>query len=366
MLLVAAQPGNAQRLLKIWYKMLSPKGYLDSTWIYQQPPRFDVSTGYKAQWNGVGLFAPLTLDKGEAGGTPIKHDMVITLVNHMSHSIGFHGGYGPINLGFSISLGPKDKRNKTYSFNWIQSYYGAQFYYGRFSEQVSASVNSQALPKPSYSDVRFLRADAYYAFNRKKFSYKAAYKERLTQRKSAGSIMAAVKYMHSNIVLDRADDNLMRKLYGMCGYGTHQAAIGAGYSFNFVPYHKDDVSNVTINLTAIPMVSFVNEIGYTTFDKDKGEIKTNIHGKVQPTLMSSAAVSYTVGHFHFCASVDFQYNMFSTNEIVKSSKELGQGGKTGVPPGCSIRYFVTGHYAHLIGEFKVHYTFSRFRRRPKN
>lgn len=42
-------------------------------------------------------------------------------------------------------------------------------------------------------------------------------------------------------------------------YMMHQASIGAGYSFNFVPYHRD-MHNLTINLTGLPMLNVLNKL----------------------------------------------------------------------------------------------------------
>lgn len=346
-----------------WKWFSAPKSYMDSGWIYQPKPRFDISASYKARWNGVSLEIPYAIEGIKIGDESYRSavTMKMKLMDRTSHNVGLYVGYGPVSLGYSLGIGQNKKLNRVFSFDWVSSFYGVQFYYGRFFEQIDATAyqeDNTALPVPftSLANLTLIQVDGYYAINRKKFSYQAAYKGRLVQRRSAGSIMAGIKYLHTGIMFDPVDDPTMGIAFmGMCGYGTDQVSIGAGYSYNFVPYNKDNVSNLTINLTAIPLLTFVNEIHTVSYDKDNGNQKTFIHGKVQPNFIARAAVSYSVWHLHFCARFDFQYNQFRTGDIIYSAKDMDLDPEQF--PDTKVQYSVKGHIRNWIAGLDIHYIF---------
>ena len=347
--------------LGMWNKFSAPKPYLDTAWIFQPRPSFDISASYKARWNGIDLDIPYFIEGAEFEGKPISSsvDIKMKLVDRTAHNVGLYVGYGPISLGYSLGIGVNKKINRSFSFDWVSSFYGLQFYYGRFNGQIDATCyeednTSFKIPFKSPADVMLIQLDGYYAFNRKKFSYQAAYKGKIIQRKSAGSIMAGVKYLHAGIMFDSEEDVTMGAAFlGMCGYGTDQVSVGAGYSYNFVPFNKDNDSNLTVNLTAIPLLTFVNEIHTVHHSNSDGNKKTFIHGKLQPNFIARAAVSYSVWHLHFCARFDFQYNKFRT-DINYTAEDMGVAQSA---PNSRIQYSVNGNITNWIAGLDIHYRF---------
>ena len=111
--------------------------------------------------------------------------------------------------------------------------------------------------------VHSLIADGYYMFNSKHFSYAAAYKQSVLQKRSAGSLMAGAMYYYGHI--DYASDMNADLVYLMHGLGKvklWQASIGVGYAYNWVP-----ARGWIVNVMAMPMLTFVNKIkayGYAT------------------------------------------------------------------------------------------------------
>ena len=133
--------------------------------------------------------------------------MNMALADHVTHNIGLYGGYGPINLGYSMSLGkPPGEVDRKFSFDWLCPHYGAQFYYVGFGQKTVNitfdNVDDVNLDMDYPSTINLLRADAYYAFNKSRFSYPAAYKGKMIQKKSAGSVVASVKYQHTCITMN--------------------------------------------------------------------------------------------------------------------------------------------------------------------
>ena len=128
-----------------WNWFSAPKSYLDSCWIYQPKPRFDISASYKARWNGVSLEIPYAIEGIKIGDESYRSavTMKMKLMDRTSHNVGLYVGYGPVSLGYSLGIGQNKKLNRVFSFDWVSSFYGVQFYYGRFFEQIDATAYSE-------------------------------------------------------------------------------------------------------------------------------------------------------------------------------------------------------------------------------
>ena len=102
-------------------------------------------------------------------------------------------------------------------------------------------------------------------------------------------------------------------------FATMQASVGGGYSVNFVPWHRDPVGprdeglrNLTINLTAMPVITLFNSLKTTAYEYDEdmnlGEKTSKVMCYPMPNYIGSAAVSLTMGRVYF--SSQFTYNRF--------------------------------------------------------
>ena len=151
-------------------------------------------------------------------------------------SLGATGG------SFGINLRIHTYRSNTPEFIYNFNDHGEQ-YSERFREELDDPIK-----------VRSLFIDGYYLFNRKHFSYAAAYDQSLIQRHSAGSLMAGAMYHHCSA--DYSADSNWGWVYQMHGVGKikfTQANIGLGYAYNWVP-----ARGWLINILAMPTLALYN------------------------------------------------------------------------------------------------------------
>ena len=146
-------------------------------------------------------------------------------------------------------------------------------------------------------------ADAFYAFNRRSFAYSAVYKGNVVQRRSAGTWMFGVKYLQGLVEYD-PDDFISELWFRMTRQDTRQVSFGGGFSYNLVPFHRqpgDDgkgLRNLTVNLTAIPMVTLFNQFSSTmrSSDLQGGDpvlTKNVINGKMRLNYVFRAGAIYS-------------------------------------------------------------------------
>lgn len=107
---------------------------------------------------------------------------------------------------------------------------------------------------------------------------------------------------------------------GQMAVSTIQASVGGGYSANVVLWHKNPTGlrdqglrNVTFNLTAMPVITFVNHLKTTSYMYDEesdhiGETISRVWCYPVPNYVGSAAVSLTWNRFFF--TTQFTYNRF--------------------------------------------------------
>lgn len=156
--------------------------------------------------------------------------------NGSTFSLGATGG------SFGINLRINSYRSNLPEFNYAETRDGEQIR-ERFEEELDDPIK-----------VRTLFIDGYYLFNRKHFSYAAAYDQSLIQRRSAGSLMAGAMYHHSSI--DFSADSNWGWVYYMNGVGRlklTQASVGVGYAYNWVP-----ARGWLVNVMAMPTFAFYN------------------------------------------------------------------------------------------------------------
>lgn len=111
--------------------------------------------------------------------------------------------------------------------------------------------------------VRTVFADGYYLFNNKHFSYAAAYKQSVLQKRSAGSLMAGAMFYYGRInYASHANGDLIYLMHGLGRVKLWQGSVGVGYAYNWVP-----TRGLLLNAMVMPMFTFVNKIkvyGYGT------------------------------------------------------------------------------------------------------
>ena len=306
----------------LWQRLCGPNPKLDSVRIFQPYKGWGVGLVYEMADNGVNINT-----REEIFSHPIHavFDYQMKMDPHLAHSIGANVAFGPLQLSFLHELGPGAGKNKAFSFRWDANFFGLNVCSSRYfaspggtmfieiKEPAEQAEKKDGIPVNSnhMAETRSLVVSGIYAFNRHRFSYRAAYNSRSMQRRTAGSWIVAGRYTYGMTIMDPSDITLMTVTNGLGRYTNHQVSVGGGYSFNWVPYHRDAVGprdlrglrNLTINLTAAPMLTFYNK--FITEDyvqesilKYKNEIDhrfVNI-GRISPNFIARAGICYSFGH----------------------------------------------------------------------
>lgn len=343
-----------ERALSLWDRLNAPKPYLDSAYVFQPKSSWDVSVSYKGYWNGINFQIPIHYAPVASPQTTMDVTMSLILADHTTHNIGLYGGYGPINIGYSFSLG-KDpgQRDRKFFLDWLSPHFGAQFYYASFGQKtmnVRFDRTDADVDMAYPSNIGIWRLEGYYAFNKNHFSYQAAYKGKMIQRKSAGSVVASAKYQHTDVFLSRDSGFVGLFLLNNGGYSIDQISLGVGYSFNWVPYHKNGTGasykglrNLTLNLTALPQFTFLNEMLMTRYNADGPDEHLRVHGRMNPDLLGKVGICYTIGHVYIAARFEYYFNMVTSGEMLS--------------PDQDYRISVNGNLSSWLGGFDIHYRF---------
>ena len=184
----------------------------------------------------------------------------------VASSVGFWVGYR--GTGFSYSKSLTKNAGRYYSFSSTGAKYGFNFRLRRFNTQdarFSATdyENGQTTGKydtdvkmPSPVWIRSVYINGYYVFNGRRYSQAAAYNQSVIQRRSAGSFLVGATWYQSSF--DYAD--IKNVLFMIIGHGiyrakVHQANIGVGYGYNWVP-----LRGLVVNAMAMPTVSVYNRV----------------------------------------------------------------------------------------------------------
>jgi hypothetical protein len=224
-----------------------------------------------------------------------------------SVNLGFGFNYKWFGIAFSFGLpsNQKDKeefgetQKRDYQINIYTDAFVAQgnmqrykgFHASEITEGSNGIVNGFAqTPIISSLETYSLGASAWYFFNNKKFSYKAAYVRNAIQTKSAGSTIVGLYY---NLDVANANssigDNLPDSIqndFDVAGYRSRTIGISAGYSYTWVIKKK-----LYVNGTFVPGIGLKNvslETGSNTI-----EIKDGFTGR----LAFNFAMGYEAKHF---------------------------------------------------------------------
>lgn len=104
--------------------------------------------------------------------------------------------------------------------------------------------------------------DGYYIFNKRRFSYKAAYRQSVIQKRSAGSWLAGAMFYYSDFRFDDvANAQLILNMGDVGRIKQWEANVGAGYGYNFVPG-----KGWLISAMAMPMLTLYNRVKTYSYD----------------------------------------------------------------------------------------------------
>ena len=331
--ILTAGIGIQAQELTIWQKVnhfLTKPAMVDTTRIYQPSPCFSLglfTTGQKAGFDvDVNFMIDFANDQRLAGLSQYS------LSENLCKKIGLEVGYGNVALGYSLEVGPRSAWKKSaFGLGIMGKSWGAKFNYSKITNPFISSFTVGQEGKEGYfhdeiiteeaAVLKNFTIDGYYVFNNKRFAYPAAYKIGLIQRHTAGSWMLTARYMQGSLY---NSPEASWDSYNMLDcFNTLQASVGGGYSVNFVLWHKgptgprdQGLRNLTINLTAMPVITLVNYLKTTSykfnFDEETGNNTSERVSKIwcypMPNYIGSAAVGLTMWRFFF--STQFTYNRF--------------------------------------------------------
>ena len=119
-------------------------------------------------------------------------------------------------------------------------------------------------------------------------------------------------------------------------YGTIQFALGGGYSANLVLWNRNIVNNddrtirnITWNITAMPVISFVNYMQTRAYVEHIDEQDNIISSELKKSgvwcypsanLIGSTALSLTWGRFYFTSQLKLNIFYFSSQGAMNKNK----------------------------------------------
>ena len=185
----------------------------------------------------------------------------------VASSVGFWVGYR--GTGFSYSKSLNKNAGRYYSVNSTGAKYGFNFRLRRFNTkdakfsstdyengQTTGVPYDTVVNMPSPVWIRSVYINGYYVFNGRRYSQAAAYNQSVIQRRSAGSFLLGATWYQSSF--DYAD--IKNAIFMIIGHGiykakVHQANLGLGYGYNWVP-----LRGLVVNAMAMPTISLYNRV----------------------------------------------------------------------------------------------------------
>lgn len=329
--IVSSQAQERTFWQKVNYFLTKP-AVVDTSRIYQPKPSFSLglfSTGQKA---GFHTNVKFNLDYD---GQFIPGLSTYRLSENLCKKVGLEVGYGNIGLGYSFEVGHKSAwKKRALAFNIIGKSWGVRFNYFKITNPFTSGLTlgnegdslyiQDEITSEESAILKNFSIDGYYVFNNKRFAYPAAYKIGMVQRHTAGSWMLTARYMQGSLY--NSPEAAWDSYNLLDCFSTMQASIGGGYSVNFVLWHRDPIGprdeklrNMTINLTAMPVITLVNYLKTTSFEYDEegnysGEKVSKIWCYPMPNYLGSAAFSMTFGRIYFSAQFTYNWFYFRSND----------------------------------------------------
>ena len=342
---VCCLPAYSQRSDSFWSRIVdmisAPSMELDPRAVYQPPARWNVAVSGELHQAGITQDNTLdyifTHDENAGDGSELLQAFASAkLLGGVDKVIGLQAGYGNFSLGWNKRIGgDKASTNTSFSFDYLAPGYALQLQYFNFRRPVDYEMKialgngwgnlEESGQTETPGRMTTFIADLFYAFNRRSFAYSAVYKGNVVQRRSAGTWMFGVKYLQGLVEYD-PDELISEMLFGMVRQDTRQVSFGGGFSYNLVPFHRqpgvdgEGLRNLTINLTAIPMVTLFNQFSSTMksdiLEGDPAWTRNVINGKLHVNYVFKAGAIYSWDRFFIGLSGSYDsYNYKGSTNV---------------------------------------------------
>jgi hypothetical protein len=248
------------------------------------------------------------------------------------YSIGVGFNYKFLGLGISygapLSQSSKDKKGNTQrldlQMSMISSSFGLdgflQVYRGYYLSNPGdfTEWNSDIYPQLPDMDVVTLGVNAFYIFNNKKFSYRAAFISNQVQNKSAGSITAGlfgtfdqVKTNNGFVPAELVDS--IQTEFDLKSFEAFTVGLSAGYMYTFV-FRK----GFYLSLAAVP------GMGYRHFKVVATDGTESNKDQIAIQLLGRIALGYTKERFYinFNTLFNLRNYTYKSYELSMSSEQL--------------------------------------------
>lgn len=316
-------------------KLTAPLRELDPNAVYQPRPRWTFALTGDFHQAGITQRNVFTVGVGKMDdwGNILQEDVPATisskLMSNVDNSIGFQAGYGSLSVALNKQIS-KDEDDRNFTFDYQSAGYALQVQFFNLSHPVSFH---SVVADPSHwgyqewdettqdpGRLRSLIVDAFYAFNRRTFAYSAAYKGNMFQKRSAGSWMFGTKVILGEFSIN-PDEPVVTWVGGLARQTSAQVSFGGGYSYNFVPLHRQPYAdrdkglrNLTMNITLLPMVTLFNQFtGTSYFWADDGDYtvarKDIMNGKLLVNYVARVGMGYS--HDLFTVNLSASHDSFS-------------------------------------------------------
>jgi len=214
---------------------------------------------------------------------PYYGDAKVRFHSNVTPKLGLLIGFRNLQLGYAMDL---FKGYSNFSLSLCQNAFGFEvlrrktFYAHGYID--ASEVEGRTELESGDIGVTTLFVDAYIVFNRKRFSMPAAFKQSYIQRKSAGSVLAYLNFLYTDMWLE--NEKFANMTGGVKSMELYQVAIGLGYGYNFTPNR----GKVLIHLSAVPQLVFFNRMLTTGdsrlfLDEDQFGFNLIFSRKVKPS-----------------------------------------------------------------------------------
>lgn len=278
---------------KIHKKLTTFSRVYDTTYVYQADLPRVISPTADLIWTGIQLHRDISY--ADEADYPNFRDLLsaeTNLARQFYKKAGLRFCYGSLALDYSFELDRHGTaRNQYNNFSFVRPRFGVSFQYYKVHDYLAGTARIPDLPdeiidfeSTAPAQLRQLLFDGFYFFNPGHFSYQATTGRNVIQRRSGGSWMASVCYTQGEYKFDLADGIVHEFPDHIGKFQAGAVSLGGGYSFNWVPYHRDargvhlkGFRNLTINVTCLPRVSLYNHLFVTEYDYPSLEEATRMY-----------------------------------------------------------------------------------------